>query len=417
MLLTTVLATFCLTAQPSQVPSVVKLVHENGQWRLLRNGEPFLIKGGGGSGDRKLLVDLGGNSSRIWGVEQVGKDLDEAQKAGITLTVGFWLGHQEYFNYSDPAQVQKQFDSCKAVVEKFKNHPAVLLWSFGNEMENGGDVTKPALWKAINDLCKMAHEVDPNHPTMTVISEGVDSKVPAIEANCPDLDILGINSYGSVTTVLDRYLKAGGKKPVIMTEFGPRGQWESPKTRWNAPLEPTSTEKAAMYKTAYEATVLAHSDFVLGSYAFLWAFKNEATPTWFGLLLPTGERTAGCDVLSQFWTGKAVSSPCPKIVSLRLSGSDHLAGGSLVAAALDAESPSGKPLTVHWVLRTEVSAYRAGGAGDPVPEDFPLAVVSSTAKGAKFRLPAKSGGYRVYAYVTDGAGGAAVANVPLFVDP
>src|SRR5258708_7913684 len=35
-------------------PTVVKIVEENGAFHLMRNGVPFLIKGGGGDGARKL---------------------------------------------------------------------------------------------------------------------------------------------------------------------------------------------------------------------------------------------------------------------------------------------------------------------------------------------------------------------------
>ena len=51
---------------------------------------------------------------------------------------------------------------------------------------------------------------------------------------CPDIDIVGINSYGGAASVPERYRKAGGTKPYILTEFGPPGRWEIEATAWGA---------------------------------------------------------------------------------------------------------------------------------------------------------------------------------------
>ena len=53
------------------------------------------------------------------------------------------------------------------------------------------------VWETIEILAKFI-EVDPNHPTMTVIA-GVDpSKAYYIKKYCPSVDILGLNVYGSI---------------------------------------------------------------------------------------------------------------------------------------------------------------------------------------------------------------------------
>jgi len=56
----------------------------------------------------------------------------------------------------------------KAAVERFKDHPALLVWSIGNEAE--ASYTNLKLWDAINDIAKMIHETDPNHPTTTTLA-------------------------------------------------------------------------------------------------------------------------------------------------------------------------------------------------------------------------------------------------------
>jgi hypothetical protein len=75
----------------------------------------------------------------------------------------------------------------------------------------------------------------------------------------------------------------------VITEFGPPGPWEVRKTSWGAPVEPTSTEKAKIYLRNHSGAIAAESAQCLGSYAFLWGHKQEATATWFGMFLPSGE--------------------------------------------------------------------------------------------------------------------------------
>src|SRR5690606_8393492 len=147
----------------------------------------------------------------------------------------------------------------RATVEKYRNHPALLMWVLGNEMEDP-EGKNGAVWTAINGLARMVKEIDPNHPTMTVVAEIGGDKVKNFHALCPDVDILGLNSYGGVASLGGRYKKLGGTKPYIVTEFGPPGIWEIKKNDISAYPEPTSTEKAAIYRRAYESSVLGQPD-------------------------------------------------------------------------------------------------------------------------------------------------------------
>src|SRR5579872_6530869 len=77
-------------------PSIVKVVKQGDGWQLIRNGQPYVIKGAGGSADKTMLRNAGGNSFSTWGADNLQGQLDEAQKLGLTVTIGIWLGHKEH---------------------------------------------------------------------------------------------------------------------------------------------------------------------------------------------------------------------------------------------------------------------------------------------------------------------------------
>jgi hypothetical protein len=402
------------TATADGRPVKVELRKTDHGWQLLRNGEPYFIRGAGGDGSKTLLVSLGANSFRTWGVDGLSQKLEEAQRAGLTVAVGIWLGHERHgFNYNDRAQVARQYEAVREAILRYKDHPAVLLWGLGNEMEGYGKADNTAVWSAVNDVGKLAKSLDPNHPTMTVMAEIGGDRVKNVHKLCPDIDIVGINSYGGAPSLPERYRKAGGTKPYILTEFGPNGPWESGKTPWGASLEPTSTEKAAAYRQSYEKGIAGAPGLCLGSYAFAWGHKRETTATWFGILLPEGSRLAAADELSMLWSGKAPKNRCPKIESLKLDGPATVAAGELVRPKLAAADPDGDPMRVRWVLQADSTPQTIGGDHENAPPTFPKAILASTAEAAEVRIPADGGRYRIFAYVSDDHGGAAVANIPL----
>ncbi len=396
----------------AQSPSVVKLVPEGGKIKLQRNGLEYFVNGAGGDASKTLLKELGGNSFRTWGAENAGTLLDEAQKLGLTVTVGIWLGHKEHgFDYNNADQVASQFEDARKVVLKYKNHPALLMWALGNEME--GDGQNAAVWSAINNMASMVKRLDPNHPTMTVVAEIGGNKVKNINSLCPDIDVIGINSYGGGPTLLTRYKAAGGTKPFVVTEFGPPGVWEIGKNSFGAVEEQTSTAKAAAYLNTYVGSI-SNNGLCLGSYAFAWGNKQEATATWFGLLLSDGSRLAATDTLSLLWTGKRPTYLCPAINSLKLD-MDSVNPGAIVKAQLVAQTVNGEPLKVDWILQEEVRNVNTNGATEAAPPVHPEAFQSTANSNAILKMPARPGIYRLFTYVHDSHKGAAVANVPILV--
>lgn len=396
-------------------PGAVRVEKKGRGFQLMRNGQPYFIKGAGGDGSKKLLRDMGGNSFRTWGADKLAAQLDEAQTLGLSVTAGIWLGHKEHgFNYHDAAQVAAQLESARQTIARYKDHPALLMWAIGNEMEMGQE-NDPAVWQAIEDIAAAAKKIDPNHPTMTVVAEVGGGKVANINKFCPSIDILGINSYAGAPSIAQRYQAAGGVKPYVITEFGPPGTWEMGKNAWGVAVEPSSTAKADFYRKAYEQAI-ANQPLSLGSYAFTWGNKQEATATWFGLLLPDGSRLGAVDALAELWSGKAPANRVPAIKNFKLAGAEKVAPGATVRAVLEAADPDNDALKVDWVLQFDPASYNTGGATEATPPSYPDAIVKAGAKSAEIKMPTAGGGYRLFAFLHDNHDGAAVANLPILVE-
>ncbi len=397
-------------------PSIVRLEQHGDRWKLLRNGLPYPIRGAAGPQALDLLAQCGGNSIRTWGVDDdTLKRLDEAHRNGISVALGIWIEHElKGFDFQDEEQVTGQIEKVLSAVKQYKNHPAVLLWGIGNEMEGYQAGDSPAVWSHIETLCQLVKREDPNHPVMSVIAEIGGKRIEAINRLCPSLDIIGINSYGGATSLPQRYQQAGGTKPYIVTEFGPAGPWEVKSNQFNAVIELPSNEKAEQYRATYQSLAKDLKN-CLGSYAFMWGNKQEATATWFGMYLADGRKTNAVDVMSELWTGKRPENLCPRIESLNIISSSEVDAGDILEFKLTANDPEGTPLAVDWKLMPESDSYITGGDRQTTPQAIDDCLIDNNNESARVQAPEKAGIYRLYAIASDHQGAAAVANVPFLV--
>jgi hypothetical protein len=222
--------------------------------------------------------------------------------------------------------------------------------------------------------------------------------------------------------------RQGWTRPYIVTEFGPRGHWQVPKTSWKVPLEDDANAKADFYFQAYQHSVSAQAA-CLGSYVFYWAHKQEKTHTWYGMFLPDGSRTPAVDTMTYLWTGQWPTNRCPVLGGRRLTvlaadGTRAAQPGVFpVATTLDCtvevSDPENDPLHITWELRPDVADNpNVGGDWEPGVDPLPEAVLSIGEAGrrAVLRLPPKPGKYRIFVYVHDGHGNATTANLPVLAE-
>lgn len=410
-----------LAAQPSKV----EIKREDGQFKLYRNGSPFFVKGAvwvGDSGGKFPMKDLAARGANAIRAGANLKTLDEAHALGLAVLVNLPMRMEwvHKFDYSDEKAVGEQFERMKKLVLELKEHPAVLAWSIGNELSVR--YTNRRVWNAVNDVARMIHEVDPRHPTLTVIGDGSmrGGDLTEIRDRAPALDLLGVNMYKDLDEVPALLRKSGWEKPYFVTEWGPSGDWQVARTEWKASIEETSTEKAEKYLERYQKVILGDKGRCLGSFVFIWSSRNERTQTWYGMFLQSGERTEAVNVMQYNWTGNWPANRAPRVENMRIDGkaaleSPTLKPGVAGEASISAKDPEGDKLSFRWEVLAEVERAGYAGMGEKHAQPIPGLVGEAAGPKLRFTAPREPGAYRLFVFITDGQGNAATANVPFRV--
>lgn len=397
----------------------------DGSYTFIRAGEPYYVRGAGGIEYIGDVARFGGNSIRTWSTDNAKEILDEAQAHGVSVMMGLWVQHERHgFDYDNADRVKSQLDAFGQVVETIKDHPALLAWSVGNEVDLNYSNTN--VWYAVEDIAAMIQEKDPHHP-VTTITAGLDSmEVVLIKERCPSLDFYSINTYGDLDKLPSQIERFGWTGPYMITEWGPNGHWEVARASWGAPKEQTSGSKAESYSRRYQEKIWAERRTCLGSYAFLWGQKQETTPTWYGLHTEMGKPTETLWAVSQVWQGKTPSEACASApVSMKSVGNDAplLVAGAKVAIPFTATVADRVKHAKFWYeILPESTDIKSGGDAENRPPSLAYKALRSLKPGnhafesLTFRVPSKPGAYRIFVYL-EAEGFVAYGNMPFFVEP
>jgi len=179
--------------------------------------------------DIELIKSLGANFVRTVHYPQHPIVLDTCDRLGLLVWEEVPFDGEGYERAAvagadDFARTVKQ--NLRDEIRRDRNHPAIILWSMGNENLNGPDL---ADWKAVVALTRqldhVAKEEDPSRPT-------------AVAINMPDravqvgltkaVDILGYNVYAGwysgqiedMATRVDEFHRQNPGKPLIISEYG-----------------------------------------------------------------------------------------------------------------------------------------------------------------------------------------------------
>lgn len=409
----------------SQGPSIVELRSVEGNSRLFVNGQEFFVKGAGCEfGGCELIAMHGGNSFRTWRVDNrknTGRDvLDEAWKHGLMVMMGMDVGKERHgFDYDDEAAVASQLESIRKDVIELKDHPALLGWGIGNELNLR--YTNKKVWNAVEDIARMIKEVDGNHVVTTMLAGIGKEEVDYIREHSPSLDFLSIQIYGNIIYLKQRLEDAGYDGPYMVTEWGATGHWEMPSTDWGSPIEQTSSEKADSIRVRYETVILADTKNCLGSYVFLWGQKQERTPTWYGLFTEKGEKTEAINMMEYLWTGEWPERMAPRVINASIFGHGgrfdnvRLEESSTYTASLEVEHANISSLSVWAEILPEPVELSDGGDFEQRPQTIEGLILSAGIKEVVFNTPSEKGAYRLFIYVTDDDSNTGTINIPFLI--
>ena len=403
----------------------VEVVMLDGRYTLLRGGEPYPIRGAGIEfADVGNFAAHGGNSLRTWRTDSrfsTGQEvLDEAASHGVTVVMCIEIGRERLgFDYDDEQAVAEQLEYARGEVMKYKDHPALLAWMVGNEanlfFEN------PRVFDAINDIARMIHEVDGQHPVTTALAGFSPELAGLIRERAPDLDFVSVQLYGDIVHLPAILEASDWEAPLFVTEWGAIGHWEVPQTSWGAPIEQNSSEKAANYLRSHEIAIASNPQLIMGSYVFLWGQKQERTPTWYGLFLEDGTETEAVDVMHYIWNGEWPSNRSPTIEGMFFDEKNAVDNVILTAdseyeAGIRATDPDGDALVYRWEIMRESEATQEGGDLEEVPKRIDGLINDPGGGRVRVTAPPEPGAYRLFAYVYDGQGNAGHANIPFLVE-
>jgi hypothetical protein len=242
-----VLATCPLSAPVEAAPRQVTIC--DGQ--LCVDGVPFEIKGiayqpyeignnlpdpAAPAVDMPMVAELGVNTIRTyhaslwedqWGTIYDCRDwmdnvLPAAEANGLMVIVGAWPNTNPGADWNNASHRQTWTDIWQDMVNRFKDHPAVLMWGLGNEQIHTLPADqKQAFMDWMEQMIQWTHANDPNHPVFYPDYETFAAEL--VRDNLPSLDIYGVQSYlypsiENYTQTVQNAQTVG--KPIFFSEWG-----------------------------------------------------------------------------------------------------------------------------------------------------------------------------------------------------
>ena len=136
-----------------------------------------------------------------------------ADANGVTVALCLPMKAERHgFDYDDEEAVAAQLAYARGEVLKYKDHPALLFWIIGNELNH--DYENPRVYDAVNDVAEMIRELDPYHPTTTTTSGFKPDVNAEILARAPALDFISFQVYGQLF-ILPEFLEETGTTEAV----------------------------------------------------------------------------------------------------------------------------------------------------------------------------------------------------------
>jgi hypothetical protein len=403
----------------------VFVTKDNGRYQIIKNGKPFLVKGGAGTDFIPQLAASGGNTISCWDTSKLASVLNEAQRHNVSVIAGLDIpgGDSKEF-YRDEKKADQLYEDYKHIIIRYKDHPALLSWTVGNELFMPFTISSRGFYKYLNKMIATAHAIDPNHPVSTAVINLQGKSLFNIRWRVKGIDFISVNTYNSLKRLRNRLANRnwlwGG--PYLVTEWSPMGGFEADNTAWQAPIENTSTKKAEWFYEFYRNYMPREDRRFLGSLVYFWGNRQEYTHTWYSIFDENGNATEIKEVMNDCWKDTQSDHQSVKVSYMlvdSLGAKDNIflsPGSSHNASLLLPKDQPTDSLKYSWEILREGWFHWGrtwNNFSKPLPEKGLLA--DSSKPNTVFTAPTKEGPYRIFITVFNNKGYCATANTPFYV--
>lgn len=187
---------------------------------VYKNGEIY-------NRDLPLLRAMGVNAVRTYSKDTSTGFLDACYNNGtdpIYVIMGFFIDGER--DLSNPAVREDIKNEFLTYVHTYKDHPAVLMWSPGNEVELAYEGSDRDYYTLLNELAETAYneEKPAYHPVTAAVANiyHIDDKgLLTTDDNMDYLDVWGANVYEGITfgDMFDDFVHRSNK-PFWISEYG-----------------------------------------------------------------------------------------------------------------------------------------------------------------------------------------------------
>jgi hypothetical protein len=313
-------------------------------------------------------------------------DLDRLHAIGLRVIPGVWMPHEGAnkakeggtWNYSYATGGEKMLAELAATLDRVGDHPAILMWTLGNEVH-----VEPEYLRQAERMSRLVHERFPRVLTsLTIVNAPVDA-LRLIREHAPDIDVVGVNAYGQgaiATAIASLDEHWGGL--FYFSEFNATGPWWGPQASWGPRFEPPAPQKVDEIGKAWARMRAAPK--CAGGCLFQWGRWGAERITYFSALLPADPFVAKgpeadlrftpvADAIAAQWAGSAPRRLAPVLERIAIGGKSRedivVEPGQTLrvsAVANDADTPTDR-LRYRWWIASEGGGFHA--VAGPVESD------------------------------------------------
>ncbi len=363
--------------------------------------------------DFEAIKAMGCNTIRRYHPSIYDKNIfNSAKKNGLKIVYGFWFDPKVDY-YKDTSKVKSYINDVLKTVNKYKDEHSILIWDIGNETSGllkkhfeqpYLHTVRDAFMNMIETLAQSIRRIDPGHPIITTLEHSwqLPGELLAYHEKVPSIDFMGINSYyeEQLSTVNILMAQFDSSRSYLITEFGPKGYWNSDWTdmdKYDNLVEDTDFDKAKLYVKQWQEHILMNKKSNIGGIAYCWQDRFEGTNTWFGITDYKGRKKQVYFALKSSWinNGKAFDSTKLFIVGPHCK----LSPGAFYSFIAKCSEPKYK--NFEWLLLTENFKE--------------ISRKTTTENIALIKIPVKLDNYRLYVYVSSENGRVITASKSLVI--